>query len=101
MEKEKNELNKSDKKVKVKHIIIFILICILLLAIGFVGGVWAKTQLEEYKIIKEKEKQTSLALLMTKSEVDQLKVITTKNSNLIIHMYTSENQIQFISNAQK
>lgn len=60
------------KKFTKKTIIIFI-ISIILLIIGFVGGFYTKILIDEAQLIKEKEKQTSLAALMSESEISQLK----------------------------
>lgn len=56
-----------------KTIIIFIILSIVLIGIGFVGGFYTKTLMDEAQLIKEKEKQTSLAALMSKNEINQLK----------------------------
>lgn len=59
--------------MKIKTIIIFIILSIVLIGIGFAGGFYTKTLMDEAKLIKEKEKQTSLAALMSKNEINQLK----------------------------
>ena len=56
-----------------KTIIIFIILSIVLIGIGFAGGFYTKTLMDEAQLIKEKEKQTSLAALMSKNEINQLK----------------------------
>ena len=61
------------KKFTKKTIIIFIIVSIVLLGIGFIGGFYTKILMEEAQLIKEKEKQTSLAALMSESEINQLK----------------------------
>lgn len=61
------------KKFTKKTIIISIIISIILLIIGFVGGFYTKILIDEAQLIKEKEKQTSLAALMSESEISQLK----------------------------
>lgn len=59
--------------MKIKTIIIFIILSIVLIGIGFAGGFYTKTLMDEAQLIKEKEKQTSLAALMSKNEINQLK----------------------------
>ena len=61
------------KKFTKKTIIIFIIIGIILLGVGFIGGFYTKTSMDEAQLIKEKEKQTSIAALMSESEISQLK----------------------------
>lgn len=61
------------KKFTKKTIIISIIISIILVIIGFVGGFYTKILIDEAQLIKEKEKQTSLAALMSESEISQLK----------------------------
>lgn len=61
------------KKFTKKAIIISIIISIILVIIGFVGGFYTKILIDEAQLIKEKEKQTSLAALMSESEISQLK----------------------------
>lgn len=61
------------KKFTKKTIIIYIIISIILVIIGFVGGFYTKILIDEAQLIKEKEKQTSLAALMSESEISQLK----------------------------
>ena len=61
------------RKLTKKQIIICIIVSIVLLGIGFIGGFYTKILMEEAQLIKEKEKQTSLATLMSKSEINQLK----------------------------
>ena len=56
-----------------KTIIIFIILSIVLIGIGFAGGFYTKTLMDEAQLIKEKEKQTSLAASMSKNEINQLK----------------------------
>lgn len=56
-----------------KTTIIFIILSIVLIGIGFAGGFYTKTLMDEAQLIKEKEKQTSLAALMSKNEINQLK----------------------------
>lgn len=59
------------KKFRKKTIIIFIIVSIVLLGIGFIGGFYTKILIDEAQLIKEKEKQTSLASLMSESEINQ------------------------------
>ena len=40
---------------------------------GFIGGFYAKTSMDEAQLIKEKEKQTSIAALMSESKIRQLR----------------------------
>lgn len=61
------------KKFTKKSIIIFIIIGIILVGVGFIGGFYTKTSMDEAQLIKEKEKQTSIAALMSESEISQLK----------------------------
>ena len=61
------------KKLTKKTIIIFIIVSIVLIGIGFVGGFYTKVLIDEAQLIKEKEKQTSLAALMSESEINRLK----------------------------
>ena len=46
-----------DINVKIKTIIIFIILSIVLIVIGFAGGFYTKTLMDEAQLIKEKEKQ--------------------------------------------
>ena len=61
------------KKFTKKTIIIFIVVSIVLVGLGFIGGFYTKILMDEAQLIKEKEKQTSLAVLMSESEINQLK----------------------------
>lgn len=61
------------KKFTKKSIIIFIIIGIILVVVGFIGGFYTKTSMDEAQLIKEKERQTSIAALMSESEISQLK----------------------------
>ncbi len=61
------------KKLTPKIIIIFIIVTIILVGVGFIGGFYTKILIDEAQIIKEKEKQTSLAALMSDREINQLK----------------------------
>ena len=61
------------KKFTKKTIIILIIICIILFGVGFISGFYTKTSMDEAQLIKEKEKQTSIAALMSESEISQLK----------------------------
>ena len=56
-----------------KKIIIVVIISILLIGIGFISGFYTKVLIEKNKIISEKEKQISIAKLMSKNEINQLK----------------------------
>ena len=49
------------------------IISILLIGIGFISGFYTKVLIEKNKIISEKEKQISIAKLMSKNEINQLK----------------------------
>ena len=60
-------------KLTKKQIVLLIIINIVLIGLGFIGGFHTKILIDEAKIIEEKEKQTSLAKLMSKKEIDQLK----------------------------
>ena len=61
------------KKLTKKTILIFIIVSIALVGVGFIGGFYTKILMDEAQLIKEKEKQTSLAKLMSKSEINKLK----------------------------
>lgn len=61
------------KNLSKKQIVILIIIGIVLLGIGFVGGFYTKIKVDEIELIKEKEKQSSLAKLMSESEIQALK----------------------------
>ncbi len=61
------------KNISKKQIIITIIISILLSGIGFISGFYTKVLIEKNKIISEKEKQTSIAKLMSRNEIKQLK----------------------------
>lgn len=60
-------------KISKKQIIIFIVISILLVGIGFISGFYTKVLIEKNKTISEKEKQTSISKLMSKKEIEELK----------------------------
>lgn len=66
-------------KLAKKQIIIFIIISILLIGIGFISGFYTKILIDEAELIKEKEKQASLATLMTESEIKKLKETVEKD----------------------
>ena len=55
-------------KLTKKQIVLLIIINIVLIGLGFIGGFYTKILIDEAKIIEEKEKQTSLAKLMSKKE---------------------------------
>lgn len=61
------------KKFTKKTMIIFITVSIVLIGLGFIGGFYTKILMDEAQLIKEKEKQTSLAALMPESEINRLK----------------------------
>ena len=61
------------KKPSVNQIVILAIVIILSLGVGLAGGFYAKIKLDEAKLISEKEKQTSIANLMTESEIRNLK----------------------------
>lgn len=61
------------KKFTKKTMIIFITVSIVLIGLGFIGGFYTKILMDETQLIKEKEKQTSLAALMPESEINRLK----------------------------
>lgn len=67
------------KKLTKKTIIIFIIVSIVLVGIGFVGGFYTKLSIDEAQLIKEKEKQTSLADIMSESEINKLKETVEKD----------------------
>lgn len=53
--------------------LIFIIVSIVLLGIGFIGGFYTKILIDEDQLIKEKEKQTSLSALISESEITKLR----------------------------
>ena len=61
------------KNITKKQIIIFIMVSIVLIVIGYIGGFYTKVLIDEDKLIKEKEKQISLTSLISKSEINKLK----------------------------
>ena len=61
------------KNISKKQIVITIIISILLIGFGFISGFYTKVLIEKNKIISEKEKQTSIAKLMSRNEIKQLK----------------------------
>lgn len=61
------------KNLSKKQIVIFIIVSLVLLGIAFISGFYTKTLIDEDKLIKEKEKQSSLANLMSESEINKLK----------------------------
>ena len=61
------------KKTPKKQMIIFIIVSIVLLGIGFIGGFYTKILIDEDQLIKEKEKQTSLSALISESEITKLR----------------------------
>lgn len=62
-----------------KKIIIYMIISILLLGVGFAGGFCTKILIDEAKLIKEKEKQSSLTKLMSEEEIEKLKETVEKD----------------------
>lgn len=64
-----------------KQIVIIIILNIVLLGGCFIGGFYTKTLIDEARLIKEKEKQTSLAKLMSESEINKLKETIEKDEN--------------------
>lgn len=65
-------MNKDEKNNK-KQMLIFIIVSIVLLGIGFIGGFYTKILIDEDQLIKEKEKQTSLSALISESEITKLR----------------------------
>ena len=61
------------RKITKKQMIICIIVSIVLLGIGFIGGFYTKILIDEDQLIKEKEKQTSLASLMSENDINKLK----------------------------
>lgn len=61
------------RKITKKQILIFIIVSIVLLGIGFIGGFYTKILIDEDQLIKEKEKQTSLSALISESEITKLR----------------------------
>lgn len=61
------------RKITKKQMLIFIIVSIVLLGIGFIGGFYTKILIDEDQLIKEKEKQTSLSALISKSEITKLR----------------------------
>lgn len=61
------------KNLTKKQIIIFIVIAIILLVIGFASGLYVRTVIYNNKLIKEKEKQRSISAMMSQSEINNLK----------------------------
>ena len=57
-------------KLTKKQIVLLIIINIVLIGLGFIGGFYTKILIDEARLIEEKEKQTSLAKLMSKKEID-------------------------------
>ena len=60
------------RKITKKQMLIFIIVSIVLLGIGFIGGFYTKILIDEDQLIKEKEKQTSLSALISESEITKL-----------------------------
>ncbi len=67
------------KNVSKKQIVILTITSIVLLGIAFISGFYTKVLVDEAKLIKEKEKQTSLAKLMSESEIKALKETVKKD----------------------
>ena len=61
------------RKITKKQMLIFIIVSIVLLGIGFIGGFYTKILIDEDQLIKEKEKQTSLSVLISESEITKLR----------------------------
>lgn len=61
------------RKTTKKQMLIFIIVSIVLLGIGFIGGFYTKILIDEDQLIKEKEKQTSLSALISESEITKLR----------------------------
>lgn len=61
------------RKITKKQMLIFIIVSIVLLGIGFIGGFYTKILIDEDQLIKEKEKQTSLSALISESEITKLR----------------------------
>ena len=61
------------RKITKKQMLIFIIVSIVLLGIGFIGGFYTKILIDEDQLIKEKEKQTSLSALISESEIIKLR----------------------------
>ena len=61
------------RKLTKKQMLIFIIVSIVLLGIGFIGGFYTKILIDEDQLIKEKEKQTSLSALISESEITKLR----------------------------
>lgn len=61
------------RKITKKQMLIFIIVSIVLLGIGFIGGFYTKILIDEDQLIKEKEKQTSLLALISESEITKLR----------------------------
>ena len=61
------------RKITKKQMLIFIIVSIVLLGIGFIGGFYRKILIDEDQLIKEKEKQTSLSALISESEITKLR----------------------------
>ena len=57
------------RKITKKQMLIFIIVSIVLLGIGFIGGFYTKILIDEDQLIKEKEKQTSIS----ESEITKLR----------------------------
>lgn len=53
--------------------IIFIIISIVLVGISFLSGFYTKVYIDKIQLIKDKEKQTSLASLMSENDINKLK----------------------------
>ena len=53
--------------------LIFIIVSIVLLGVGFIGGFYTTILIDEDQLIKEKEKQTSLSALISESEITKLR----------------------------
>ena len=61
------------KNISKKKILIFVILGIIVFSIGICSGIYIKTRIDENKAIAEKEKQTSLAKYISKSEIAKLK----------------------------
>ena len=61
------------RKITKKQMLIFIIVSIVLLGLGFIVGFYTKILIDEDQLIKEKEKQTSLSALISESEITKLR----------------------------
>lgn len=67
------------KNLSKKTITIYIVISIVLLGVGFASGFYTKILIDEHNLIKEKEKQMSIANMLTESEIEKLKETVEKD----------------------